>query len=154
MVKKCIIVSFLLTICAWSYSQTINFERQNLGRFVQRMYENAPFEGVQLMDTGKTQYVVAVFSLDEDAYPNAASMNRVANVKANSMVSKYLNGSQITSALVLSLKYDKDSLIVNKTATEQIREVSAGMVKSVEIFASFKYDGLTVFVFGKEINTI
>ena len=133
------------------YSQTIDNERLSLGRFVQRMYENSPFEGVQVMNTGKNQYVVVVVVLNQADYRTVFAMNRVASVKANSMVSRYLNGSKVSAKTIINLTYEADSLAINSSVSEEIREVSTGYIKSVELFNSFKRQGLSVFVFGMEL---
>ena len=138
MVKKFFSLVLIVILSHLGYGQTIDFERQNIGRFIQRMYENTPYEGVQLMNTGSHQYVVAVLSLDSNAYNNVSDMHRVATVKANSMISKYQNGSQIESIPIQSLRYDSDSLVVVKTSTEHIKEVSIGRVKAVELLYTFK----------------
>lgn len=146
----------LVTLCAGLslcqlMAQTIDLERQSIGRYAQRMYENTSFEGIQLVDANGGQYIIAILSLDEKDYRSRSTMNRVATVKANSMISKYFNGSNVVSSSIVHLEYDSDSLVVNSTIEDSIREVSMGQVKAVELFSASQYNNLSVYVFGRKI---
>ena len=154
MVKKTIlflVVSCFIT-CLYAKAQTIDFNRQNIGRFVQRMYENEPFENVIIVDLADVQYIVATLSLDPLVYDNVSVMNRIASTKANSMIAKYVHGSLSITRTKVDLVRDTDSLIVSGTWTEEIRESTMGQVRAVDLLASFNCDKRKVFIFGTQIN--
>ena len=82
-------------------AQGYDEEKQAMTNFIVRMYKNAPFEGVKVFTDYENSYLLSILSLDQGKYPNASAMNRVAGVKAMSQASRYFNGSDITSDLII-----------------------------------------------------
>lgn len=146
----CLIVGFVAsyTLMAQSY----NMERTQLTNFLVRMYEHAPFEGVRAVDDYEHLYLMSVLLLDPAKYGNNEStMNRVAGVKAMSQASRFFNGSQITSDLIIRTSEKSDGS-ADTEMIETINEKSLGFVKSLEMLTSFDNDkGQKVFIFITEI---
>ncbi len=144
-------------ICELSFSQSFNDEKVSLTNFVKRMYSSKPFEGVKIVDDYDHQYLVSVISLEKAKYTSEATMNRLAQVKAQSQANTFLNGSTISMDMVISTKETKDSS--NKTSTivetvEQIKQNSMGFSQGLELLTNFdNSDALRmVFIYAREVK--
>ena len=135
------------------YAQSYNTERVALTNFLVRMYNNAPFEGVRVVEDYENAYLLSVLTLEKSKYPNESTMNRVASVKAMSQASRFFNGSNITSDIIIRIseKYDGSS---DKEIIENIKENSVGYVRQLEMLTDFpaKDDSWQVFMYFKELN--
>lgn len=137
-----------LLLCAQGY----NMEKNQLSNFLIRMYENAPFDGVRVVEDYDNHYLMSVLALDKSKYTSESTMNRVASVKAMSQASRFFNGSEITSDLIIrtSEKSDGSSDV---EMIENIKENSVGYVKALECLTSFDNEqGNRVFIFITVIN--
>ena len=147
MVKKLFIV---ITMCAVSIStmaQGYNTEKTSLTNFLVRMYENAPFEGVRVVDDYNQLYLISVLTLEKAKYPNESAMFRVAGVKAMSQASRFFNGSSITSDLIIRTTEKSDGTD-DTEMIETINEKSVGFVKSLELLTNFDIEnGRMVFIY-------
>ena len=152
-------LSFIIfsLICEYSFAQSFNDEKVSLMNFVKRMYSSKPFEGVKIVDDYDHQYLVSVISLEKAKYTSEATMNRVAQVKAQSQANTFLNGSTISMDMVISTKEKKDSS--NKTTTivetvEQIKQNSMGFSQGLELLTNFdNSDSLRmVFIYAREMK--
>jgi hypothetical protein len=95
--------------------------------------------------------------LEKAKYTSEATMNRVAQVKAQSQANTFLNGSTISMDMVISTKETKDS--TNKTTTiietvEQIKQNSMGFSQGLELLTNFdNSDELRiVFIYSREMK--
>ena len=133
-----------------SYSQGYNNNRILLTNFLIRMYTNAPFEGVRIINDYDNFYLISVLSLDKAKYKTEAILNRVALVKAMAQASRYFNGSNIVQNIVIrtSEKTKGESEI-----EKNIRENSVGYIKELEQLTNFIHkDGKQVFIFIKKVD--
>lgn len=150
--KKCLMA--VLCVIAFSpsfFSQNYNEERTAMTNFIVRMYRNAPFEGVKVFTDYEHTYLLSVLSLDPNIYPNSSAMNRVAGVKAMSQASRYFNGSDITTDLIVRSTEKADGS-ADSEIIETIRERSSGYVKALELLSTLDgEDGRRFFIFIKEI---
>ena len=151
--KRIISVIVLFSQCCLLFAQGYNQERTALANFLTRMYENSPFEGVRVVDDYEHQYLMSALSLDPAKYGgNESTMNRVAGVKAMSQASRFFNGSDITSDLIIRTSEKSDGS-ADTEMIEEIKEHSIGYVKALEMLTSFEDStGKRVFVFITEIN--
>lgn len=117
-------------------AQSFNQERVALANFLTRMYENAPFDGVRMVDDYDNQYLMSALALDKSKYSSESIMDRVASVKAMSQASKFFNGSNITSDLIIRTS-EKPNGTSDVETIEYIRENSIGLVKALEFLTSF-----------------
>ena len=149
--KYFVVFSIALFITLGAYSQSYNTNNIALTNFLIRMYNNAPFEGVRIVDDYDNTYLISVVTLDKAKYKTDAVVNRVASVKAMANASRYFNGSNITSDIIIHTT-EKTGGKSDTEIIESIREHSVGYVKALEQLTNFtKEDGMQVFVFIKKI---
>ncbi len=138
-------------------AQSFNEDKTAFSNFMKRMYFSNPFEGVKIVDDYNHHYLISVISLEKAKYTNESVMNRVAQVKAQSQASTFLNGSTISMDMVITTKDSKDS--VNNVSTivesvEQIRQNSVGFSQGLELLSIFPNsdDKRIVFIYCSEIK--
>ena len=154
---KIVVLLNLLFLGFNCYSQSFNDDKVSLTNFVKRMYSSKPFEGVKIVDDYDHQYLVSVISLEKAKYTSEATMNRVAQVKAQSQANTFFNGSTISMDMVITTKETKDS--TNKTTSivetvEQIKQNSMGFSQGLELLTNFdNSDTLRmVFIYAREMK--
>lgn len=154
---KKIIISLVLVLstCIQVYAQSYNANNINLANFVQRMYNNAPFQGVRLLEDYDNKYLLSVIVLDPAKYGNNEStMNRVASVKAMSEASRFFNGSKITSDLIITTREDSRYCATTEIL-EKINEQSIGYISSLSQLINFlDANNKRVFVYYKQLVQI
>jgi 6-pyruvoyl-tetrahydropterin synthase len=156
--QKINLVLFFLLIIATknTYSQSFNEDKTSMVNFLKRMYNSSPFEGVKIVDDYDHQYLVSVLSLDKTKYTSPSIMNRVAQVKAQSQANNYLNGSTISSDLVIKTTEqkngDKSSTVVE--TIESIKENAVGFSQGLELLNNFENEKTKrmVFIYYREIT--
>lgn len=134
-------------------AQSYNAERTALTNFLVRMYNSAPFEGVKIVDDYDNTYLLSVLTLDKSKYPNESTINRMASVKAMSQASRFFNGSNITSDIIIRTSEKSDGSS-DTEIIENIKENSVGYVKQLEMLTNFpsKDDGWQVFMYFKKLD--
>ena len=152
---KQIISILLLLITSYSYSQGLNSETISLSNFLKRMYFATPFEGVKVIDDYEHQYFISVVSLEKAKYNNASTMNRVAQVKAQSQANRFFNGTVTSTDLVIKTteKKSNDSTSTVIETLETIKESSMGFTSGLELLANFDDSNIKrmVFIYYREI---
>ena len=136
-----------------AHAQSYNAELTALTNFLVRMYNNAPFEGVRVVEDYEEAYLLSVLALEKSKYPNESTMDRVASVKAMSQASRFFNGSNITSDLIIRTSEKSDGSS-DTEIIENIKENSVGYVKQLEMLTNFpaKDDGWQVFMYFKKLD--
>ncbi len=154
--KKLLLIMSIL-FCHTVNGQSINDEKISLGNFLKRMYAVTSFEGVKIVDDYNHQYLISVISLEKAKYTSESTMNRVAQVKAQSQASTFLNGAAISMDMVITTKESKDS--ANNVTTiiesvEQIRQNSVGFSQGLELLSVFSNgdDKRMVFIYGRALK--
>tara|TARA_B110000971_G_C20030002_1_gene510923 strand:+ start:1043 stop:1531 length:489 start_codon:yes stop_codon:yes gene_type:complete len=157
MKKKAIALVCFFFIQLGVYAQSFNEDKMALANFVKRMYSATSFEGVKIVDDYNHQYLVSVISLEKAKYTSESTMNRVAQLKAQSQASAFLNGANISMDMVITTKESKDS--ANNVTTivesvEQIRQNSVGFSQGLELLSVFSNgdDKRMVFIYGRAIK--
>ena len=115
-----------------------------------------PFEGIKVIDDYDHQYFMSVISLETSKYTNPSTMNRVAQLKAQSQANVFFNGSSISSDLIIKTT---DQKIENSNSTivetiESIKENALGFSQGMELLINFDdLDGKRmVFIYYREIK--
>ena len=136
-----------------AHAQSYNAELTALTNFLVRMYNNAPFEGVRVVEDYEEAYLLSVLALEKSKYPNESTMDRVASVKAMSQASRFFNGSNITSDLIIRTSEKSDGSS-DTEIIENIKENSVGYVKQLEMLTNFpaKDDDWQVFMYFKKLD--
>ena len=153
MIKRLFLsVVAIVGITLGTFAQSYNSDKVAFTNFLVRMYNNAPFEGVRVVDDYDQAYLISVLALDRSKYKSDAIINRVASVKAMAQASRFFNGSNITQDLIIHTSEKADGS--NDTEIiENIRENSVGYVKQLEQLTNFsREDGMLVFIFIKELE--
>lgn len=150
---KKIILSLLFGISVLcGFAQSYNQERTALTNFLVRIYENAPFDGVKVVEDYDNAYLMSVVKLDKTKYKSESALNRVASVKAMSQASRFFNGSNITDDMIIRTTEKADGSS-DTEIIENIRENSVGYVKQLEQLTNFAApDGQHVFIFITPLN--
>jgi hypothetical protein len=154
---KNLLYFLVILISIKSYGQGFSDEKVSLTNFIKRMYTAKPFEGVKIVDDYDHQYLVSVISLEKAKYTSESTMNRVAQVKAQSQASTFLNGATISMDIIITTKETKDSTNNVKTIVEtieQIKQNSVGFSQGLELLTNFdNTDSLRiVFIYIRELK--
>lgn len=154
-----IIITALLIICLFenSKAQSFNDDKTAFSNFIKRMYTAKSFEGVKIVDDYDHQYLISVISLEKVKYTSESIMNRVAQVKAQSQASTFLNGATISMDMVITTKESKDSTNNVKTiveTVEQIKQNSIGFSQGLELLTSFDNpdNSRAIYIFMREFK--
>ena len=124
---KKILILFSLFLSLSAFGQSFNEDKTSMTNFIKRMYKATPFEGVKIIDDYDHQYLVSVLSLDKAKYTSPSLMNRVAQVKAQSQANTYLNGSSISTDIVIKTTEQKAGDKTN-TVVESIESIKENAV--------------------------
>jgi len=155
--KKLNLFLALLLLSTFCFSQDFSTESTALANFLKRMYNQTAFEGVKIVEDYDNSYLISVISLEKAKYNNESTMNRVAQVKARQQASVFLNGSTISSDLVIQTTETKKTTNT-ETITEMvetIKEQSVGFVQGMELminFLSAKDPERMVFIYARKIG--
>lgn len=146
-----LILLFLLQ-CVNSIAQNYNQSNAEIGGFLQRMYNEEPFEGVKVFTDYENTFLLSAVSLSPNNYSSPSAMNRVASVKASSQASKFFNGAQITSECIIrSVK--KPNKKIETTIEEIINENAVGYISMLQLITCFNSGHNKIFIYGKKIET-
>lgn len=145
----------LFVACVSNYAQSYNTEHTTLARFLTRMYNSAPFEGVKVINDYDNNYLISVVVLNPAKYRNNEStMSRVAGVKAMSQASRFFSGSKITSELIITTREDSTQNTTTEML-EKINEQSIGYVNALSELANFSDNqGQQIFVYYKQLDAL
>ena len=153
---KKILILFSLFLSLSAFGQSFNEDKTSMTNFIKRMYKATPFEGVKIIDDYDHQYLVSVLSLDKAKYTSPSLMNRVAQVKAQSQANTYLNGSSISTDIVIKTTEqkagDKTNTVVE--SIESIKENAVGFNQGLELLTNFddEQSKRMVFIYYREIK--
>ena len=137
---KLSLIILILTLNGFTaFSQSFNEDKIAFGNFLKRMFTSMPFEGIKIVDDYTQNYLVSVITLDKSKYTSMSVMNRVAQVKAQSQANTFINGSNISSELIIKTsekksKYSTETII---ETIESIKEDSYGFTKGLELLINF-----------------
>lgn len=146
-----------MTLCCFAvmgYAQSYDQERIALGKFIERMFNNAPFEGCRIVDDYDNSYLLSVVELDKSKYKTNSVMNRVAQVKSQRNAGEFFNGTQSYSEItILTPKSEEKGGKDMAETYEIIRTNSTGFIQQMEILTSFESkEGTAVYVYYKKVK--
>lgn len=149
------LAGLIATFSAMMHAQSYNTEHTALARFLTRMYNSAPFEGVKVVNDYDNNYLISVVVLNPAKYRNNEStMSRVAGVKAMSQASRFFSGSKITSELIITTREDSTQNTTTEML-EKINEQSIGYVNALSELANFSDNqGQRIFVYYKQLDAL
>jgi len=155
MKKVLILIALFITINATA--QDNGGEKIGIGNFVRRMYNAQSFDGVKVLQTQDgLDYMVSVVALKKDPTRAANVESRIASVKAKAFASQYVNGSNVSSEVIIvtTEQKTKDSTITKTEMKELLKESSMGFAEGMELLINFESnDGKqVVYVYYREIK--
>lgn len=137
-------------VSAQGYDQ----ERIQLAKFIERMYNNASFDGCRIVDDYDNSYLLSVVALDKSKYKTAQIMNRVAEVKSQRNAGEFFNGSQSYTEMTIKTPKGEEHKPDMTEVYELIRVNSIGYVKQMQLLTSFEDStGMQVFVYYKKVDS-
>jgi hypothetical protein len=155
MLKYTLTLTFICLTIISVKSQSFNSDKTAFSNFIKRMYTSSPFEGVKIVDDYEHQYLISVISLEKAKYTSESTMNRVAQVKAQSQANTFINGSNISMDMVIRTTEIKDSTNTKTIveSVETIKENASGFTQGMELLSNFdNQDNLRkVFVYCREM---
>ena len=147
-----IIIFFLccLNVSAQSYDE----DRVILSNFVERLYNNAPFEGCRIIDDYDHSYLLSVVLLDKTTYKVLSAMNRIAQVKSQRNAGEFLNGTQSYSEFIIKTpRCEKNDTTNVIESIEVIKSSSTGFVQQMQLLTTFdSSNDCKVYVFYKQVK--
>lgn len=155
MKNKKILIIFLLILPFSSFAQNYDEERINLALFIERMYNNAPFDGCRIIDDYDNSYLLSVVTLDKVKYKSMQTMNRVAQVKSQRNAGEFFNGTQTYSEFIIKtpLSVENKSNLNISESIEIIKSNTSGFIQQMQLLTLFEENtGLMVFVYYKKIK--
>ena len=152
--KKVLLLFLLCNFSSVIFAQSYDLERIALAKFIERMYNNSPFEGCRIVDDYDNSYLLSVVELDKSKYKTNSIMNRVAQVKSQRNAGEFFNGTQSYSEITIRTPKSEEKGGKEMVDTyEIIRTNSTGFVQQMELLTNFESNiGITVFVFYKKVN--
>ena len=152
--RKILLLMMLCCISAMMNAQSFDQERIALAKFIERMYNNSPFEGCRIVDDYDNSYLLSVVELDNSKYKTSSVMNRVAQVKSQRNAGEFFNGTQSYSEITIRTPKSEEKGDREMAETyEIIRTNSIGFVQQMALLTNFESNnGLMVFVFYKKVN--
>ncbi len=153
---RSLFVIFFISSFISSNAQSFNEDKTAFANFIMRMHTATPFDGVKIVEDYDKKYLISVVALDKSKYPNASTLNRVAQVKSQSQVIRFVNGSSISSDIVIKTteRKQKDSTEILVETIESVKEQASGFTQGMELLINFDSanNKEAVFVFSREIN--
>ena len=144
-----VLISFANEINAQGYDQ----ERIQLAKFIERMYNNAPFDGCRIVDDYDNSYFLSVVALDKSKYKTPQILNRVAEVKSQRNAGEFFNGSQSYTEMTIKTPKGEENKSDMTGVYELIRVNSIGYVKQMQLLTSFEDNaGMQVYVYFKKVD--
>ena len=152
--RKNILLSALLVLLTASiYAQGYDQERIQLAKFIERMYNNAPFDGCRIVDDYDNSYLLSIVALDRSKYKTPQIMNRVAEVKSQRNAGEFFNGTQSYTSMTIKTPKGEEHESDMTEVYEMIRVNSMGYVKQMQLLTSFEDSvGMQVYVYYKKVD--
>jgi hypothetical protein len=138
-------------------SQDFGGSKVGISNFARRMYNAQSFNGVKLLQTEDGQdYMISVVELKKDPAKPESIQSRIASVKAKAYASQYINGSNVSTEVVIVTKEEKvkDSVITKTEMQESLKESSMGFADGMELLTNFESnDGKqVVYIYFREVK--
>jgi hypothetical protein len=113
---------------------TFLFLCETLEQFLSASLRKKSFDGARIISSPNNKYMVSVVALENAKYTTSESRDKVAHMKAKQMVNTLVNGSTITSDVII--RTDENDQATEVTNTEVIREQAMGFIQGLELLSS------------------
>ena len=147
--KKYLLLIGAIMMSMGVFAQEYNTDLNDLGRYVQRMYMNEPFEGARIVEDVDNCYLVTVVA--EKAGNNDYATNRKAEVKGLSYANTFLNGAQVSQNTILHTRESSNGYSYEEIE-DFIESRSMGYVQTMQVLSTFSdANGKKVYVYCKKL---
>ena len=151
--KKLIVLLLLFLTANQMEAQSYDEERIILANFIERMYNNAPFDGCRIVDDYDNSFLLSVVALDKSKYKTPQIMNRVADVKSQRNAGEFFNGSQSYTEITIKTPKGEEHGTDMTEVYELIQTNSIGYVRQMQLLTSFEdANKMQVFVYYKKVD--
>jgi len=151
--KSSVLLILFIGMTTNIFAQGYDQERIQLANFIERMYNNAPFDGCRIVDDYDNSYLLSIVALDKSKYKTPQIMNRVADVKSQRNAGEFFNGSQSYTEMTIKTPKGEEHESDMTEVYELIRTNSIGYVRQMQLLTSFEDStGMMVFVYYKKID--
>jgi hypothetical protein len=113
---------------------TFLFLCETLEQFLSASLRKKSFDGARIISAPNNKYMVSVVTLENAKYTTSESRDKVAHMKAKQMLNTLVNGSTITSDVII--RTDESDQSTEVTNTEVIREQAMGFIQGLELLSS------------------
>ena len=110
---------------------TYVFLCETLSDFVIKTIKKKAFDGARIISAPANKYLVAVVTLDNAKYTSATMRDKAASMKAKQMTNTLVNGSVITSDIVI--KTEENDKTATVSSTEIVKENAMGSINGLEL---------------------
>ena len=154
---KTILFFFSMFCLTNIYSQDFGGSKVGISSFVRRMYNTQSFDGVKILQTQEgLDYMISAVQIKKDVSRPANLESRIASIKAKSYASQYVNGSEVSSEVIIVSTETKvkDSVIKKTDIQEILKESSKGFAEGMELLNKFESNDnrFVVYIYFKEIK--
>lgn len=151
--KSSVLLILFIGMTTNIFAQGYDQERIQLANFIERMYNNAPFDGCRIVNDYDNSYLLSIVALDKSKYKTPQIMNRVADVKSQRNAGEFFNGSQSYTEMTIKTPKGEEHESDMTEVYELIRTNSIGYVRQMQLLTSFEDStGMMVFVYYKRID--
>ena len=147
--KRSFLLLFALLFGMGAFAQEYNTDLNDLGRYVQRMYMNEPFEGARIVENVDNCYLISVVA--ENPGNNDYATNRKAEVKGLSYANTFLNGAQVSQNTIMHTRENSNGYSYEEIE-DFIESHSMGYIQTMQILSTFSdANGKKVYVYCKKL---
>jgi hypothetical protein len=134
--------------------KSFNEDKEVMAEYMKELYRRSQFEGVKIVENNDVSFLTSLVALEKSKYKSYSDMNTVARVKSQSLASKFINGSVISSEDVIFTTSPDSSVESTTQIIASIRETSQGFINGMELLTTFdSKDGqFTIFIFTKTMS--
>ena len=130
---------------------TFLFLCETLTSFLHSMLIKKSFDGARIISAPNNRYLVAAVNLENSKYTSSETRDKVAQMKAKQMVNTLVNGSTISSELII--RTDESDKSTEVISTEIFREQAMGFIQGLELLSTSElHSGKTTYIFYTEIQ--
>jgi hypothetical protein len=112
-------------------SSTLLFLCETLEQFLLAQLKNSLFDGARIVSAPNNKFIITSVSLDNSKYATPELRDKVAHMKAMQMVNSMLNGSTITSEMIIFV--DKAGRSSEADNVEKIKVQAMGFINGLEL---------------------
>ena len=129
---------------------TYLFFCETLESFVLTTLKKKQFDGARIVSAPNNKFLISLVTLDNSKYTSPEMQDKAAHMKAKQFANSLMNGSTITSDVIL--RTDENDNSTEVTSTEIIKEHSMGFINGLELLVATKIqENKTTYIYFSKI---